>query len=540
MTQQTLPKILFQVKHLKGMSGFQFTMAKIILPKAHWTTLFEQLKSQVPEAFDGNGDTLNLTEGKWHNTGNKKMFISSVDGTILGYYPMLNSKEGNSAVEYARKDFQQWSKVDLEDRKIKVQAVIDEMDRQKELLAYLLVWEIGKPFDQALNGVERCISGVQWYLDGIDNMLGDRKPLGLISNIASWNYPISVLVHACLVQALSGNTIIAKTPTDGGLFALTLCFGIAQKHGLPFSLISGSGGVLSESLVAHESVDCLSYVGGKSNGRLIASSLFDKKKRYMLEMEGVNTYGVWNFNDWETLKKQIKSGFGYGKQRCTAYVRFVVQRSLLPQFLEVYLPALKSLTYGHPLLVEEGTTELPTYDFGPLINSKKVSDLNVMFNDATSKGAAAIYQGTFDEDLFLPHQDISAYYAPTSLLNLPKNAMLYHSEPFGPLDSIVLVDSQEELISEMNVSNGSLVTTIACDDPKEAQLIAQQLRGYKVGINKLKSRGDNEATFGGLGESWKGCFVGGELLVRAVTMGEPNEKLPGNFPEYTLLPDNRA
>ncbi|MFT5864115.1 MAG: acyl-CoA reductase-like NAD-dependent aldehyde dehydrogenase [Flavobacteriales bacterium] len=514
-------------------------MAKIILPQARWESLLQQLKNQVPEAFDGTGDILNLIEGKWQQTGNKKMFTSSVDGTILGHYPMLNAKNGNNAVEYARADFNQWSKVSLDDRKIKVQAVIDEMEQQKELLAYMLVWEIGKPYDQALNGVERCISGVQWYIDDIENMLGDRKPLGLISNIASWNYPISVLVHACLVQVLSGNSIIAKTPTDGGLFALTLCFGIAHKHGLPFSLISGSGGILSESLVLHEAVDCLSYVGGKSNGRMIASSLFDKEKRYMLEMEGVNTYGVWNFSDWETMKKQIKAGFGYGKQRCTAYVRFVVQRTLLPQFLEIYLPVLKSLTYGHPLLVEEGTSELPKYDFGPLINSKKVSDLNVIFNDAISKGAAAIYQGTLNEDLFLPHQDISAYYPPTSLLNLPKNAMLYHSEPFGPLDSIVLVDSQEELISEMNVSNGSLVTSIACDDPKEAKNIAQQLRGYKVGINTLKSRGDNEATFGGIGESWKGCFVGGEHLVKAVTIGEPNEKLAGNFPEYTLLPEIR-
>jgi acyl-CoA reductase-like NAD-dependent aldehyde dehydrogenase len=514
-------------------------MSKIILPHARWEVLLEKLKSLAPEAFGENGDILNLTEGKWHLSGNKKLFSSSVDGTILGHYPMLNAQAGKLAVEYCRKDFSDWSKVDLNHRKQIIQAVIDEMGEHKELLAYILVWEIGKPYHQALDGVERCISGVQWYINNIEGMIHDRKPLGVISNIASWNYPISVLMHACLVQSLAGNAIIAKSPSDGGLFSLTLCFAIARRHGLPFSLISGSGGILSEALVTHDAVDCLSYVGGKSNGRLIASSLYDKKKRYMLEMEGVNSYGVWEFTDWESLGKQIKSGFTYGKQRCTAYVRFVVQRTLLPQFLEMYLPILKSLKFGHPLLVNEGETEAPKYDFGPLINSKKVSDLNVMFNDAIGKGAAAIYQASINEELFLPHQDISAYFAPTSLLNLPKNAMLYHSEPFGPLDSIVLVDSKEELISEMNVSNGALVASIACGNQEDAKNIAQQLRGYKVGINALKSRGDNEATFGGLGESWKGCFVGGEYLVKAVTIGEPNEKLVGNFPDYTLLPERR-
>jgi hypothetical protein len=55
----------------------------------------------------------------------------------------------------------------------------------------------------------------------------------------------------------------------------------------------------------------------------------------------------------------------------------------------------------------------------------------------------------------------------------------------------------------------------------------------------MKSRGDNEATFGGIGESWKGCFVGGVHLVRSVTRGESGERLHGNFPEYTLLPEKR-
>jgi acyl-CoA reductase-like NAD-dependent aldehyde dehydrogenase len=259
----------------------------------------------------------------------------------------------------------------------------------------------------------------------------------------------------------------------------------------------------------------------------------------MLEMEGINTYGVWNFSQWDLLAKQIKGGFKYGKQRCTAYVRFVVERSLFPKFLEMYLPVLKSLTFGNPLLVNSEEDDFPNYDFGPLINSRKVSDLSVMFNDALGKGAVSLYQGELNEDNFLPHQDTSAYMPPTSLLGISKNATLYHNEPFGPLDSIVLVDSKEELITEMNVSNGALVSSIACDDDNDSQEIIAQLRGYKTGINVQKSRGDKEATFGGIGESWKGCFVGGEYLVQAVTNSVKGKRLYGNFPEYTLLPKVR-
>ena len=73
----------------------------------------------------------------------------------------------------------------------------------------------------------------------------------------------------------------------------------------------------------------------------------------MLEMEGVNTYGIWDYSDWNTLAEQLKKGYDYGKQRCTAYVRFVVERRLFPQFLETYWDAMRDLKVGNPTLVDQ-------------------------------------------------------------------------------------------------------------------------------------------------------------------------------------------
>jgi hypothetical protein len=67
--------------------------------------------------------------------------------------------------------------------------------------------------------------------------------------------------------------------------------------------------------------------------------------------------------------------------------------------------------------------------------------------------------------------------------------------------------------------------------------VAEELRAFKVGINSIKSRGDREEVFGGVGQSWKGCFVGGRYLVLAVTAGEPGEKLYGNFPDHSRMPE---
>ncbi|MFV9504508.1 MAG: aldehyde dehydrogenase family protein [Oscillochloridaceae bacterium umkhey_bin13] len=514
-------------------------MAKIIAPGLEWPNLLAQLRAAAPEAFSASGEALNLIGGEWAYPGHGKRYATAVDGSELGRMPMIDLETAKRAVRASATEHATWSQTDLDLRKSRVAACLEALRAERDLIVHLLMWEIGKPYKLACDDVDRCISGVAWYLENIDGMVAGRTPLGVISNIASWNYPYSVLVHAVLVQALAGNAVIAKTPTDGGLYSLTLGFALARRAGLPVSLVSGSGGQLSDALVRNPDVACLAFVGGKSNGRDIAASLYDREKRYMLEMEGVNCYGIWEYSDWAGFASQIKKGFAYGKQRCTAYIRFVVQRRLVPKFLDAYLPAVKALRIGHPVLVDSPEAALPDLDFGPLINSAKVEELRVMYSEAVGLGAISLYEGELDETRLLPGQDISAYLAPITLLNVPRNARLHHNEPFGPVDTIVVVDRIEELISEMNISNGNLVSSIATDDPQIARMVASELRSFKVGINGVRSRGDRDEVFGGMGASWKGCFVGGKYLVQSVTRGEPGERLYGNFPDYTLLPEVR-
>jgi acyl-CoA reductase-like NAD-dependent aldehyde dehydrogenase len=476
---------------------------------------------------------------KWREPGHPRLLLSPIDGAPLGAYPMIELEAARQAVAFAAEEAGEWGRTAITERKRRVAACVEQLRRHRELLALLLVWEIGKPFRQAITSVNRCIAGADWYTKNIVEMLGARKPLGLVSNIASWNYPLSVLFHSLLVQMLCGNSVIAKTPTDGGIFSLTLALGLARECGLPVSLVSGSGGRLSDALVRNDAVDCLAFVGGKSNGGKIAASLFDQKKRYMLEMEGVNTYGIWGYGDFAGLAEQLRKGFAYAKQRCTAYPRYVIQRDLLPKFLAVYLPMLQSLRFGHPLLVDHENDPLPDLDFGPLINRAKVDELHVRLSSARGQGGMILHEGELREEMFLPGQEISAYLPPIALMDLPRGCDLYHGEPFGPVDSIVVVDTVEEMITEMNISGGALVASLATDDPAIARAVQEQVRAFKFGVNEVRSRGDCEAPFGGMGGSWKGCFVGGQYLVHAVTVGPVGERLYGNFPDSTLLPEPR-
>ncbi|WFB06742.1 aldehyde dehydrogenase family protein [Streptomyces sp. LX-29] len=508
----------------------------ILKPGTAWADAWRRCLAVAPEAFQD--DTVrNLWGGNWQADGRSLPATTPVDGTPIVGPPRLDADTARRAVRAALDQHRDWRQVALPERKARVGAALDALTEHRELLSLLLVWEIGKPWRLARADVDRAIDGVRWYVAEIDRMLDGRSPLdGPVSNIASWNYPMSVLVHAMLVQALAGNAVIAKTPTDGGVGCLTLAAALAAREGLPITLVSGSGGELSESLVRAPEIGCVSFVGGRDTGARVATAVADLGKRHILEQEGLNAWGVWNYTDWEALGAQIRKTFDYGKQRCTAYPRFVVQRSAFDAFLATYLPAVRSVRVGHPLAVADPDDALPELDFGPLINAAKAKELSDQVTEAIDRGAVPLHRGRLTDGHVLPGQDLSAYVAPVTLLNPPSTSPLHHAEPFGPVDTIVLVDTEAELLAAMNASNGALVATLSCDDPAAYERLAPQIRAFKVGRGKPRSRGDRDELFGGFGASWRGAFVGGELLVRAVTRGPEGERPPGNFPDYHLMP----
>ncbi|MGX9874931.1 aldehyde dehydrogenase family protein [Streptomyces cellulosae] len=501
-----------------------------------WEDAWQRCLTVAPEAFRDDR-VLNLWNAAWQPDGRALPAVSPVDGTPVAGPPRLDRATARPAVRAALDQHRAWRHVPLPERRARVAATLDALAEHRDLLALLLVWEIGKPWRLACADVDRAIDGVRWYVDGIDTMLEGRAPLdGPVSNIASWNYPMSVLVHALLVQALAGNAVVAKTPTDGGVACLTLATALAAREGIPVTLVSGSGGELSEALVRAPEIGCVSFVGGRDTGAAVATAVADLGKRHILEQEGLNTWGIWNYSDWDALGALVPKLFDYGKQRCTAYPRFVVQRSLFDAFLAAYLPAVRTLRIGHPLAVEHPDDPYPALDFGPVINAAKAKELDDQVAEAIDRGAVPLHRGTPSDARFLPGQDTSAYVQPVTLLNPPRSSPLHHAEPFGPVDTIVLVDTEAELLAAMNASNGALVATLSTDERATFDRLAPHIRAFKIGHGVPRSRGDRDELFGGFGASWRGAFVGGELLVRAVTRGPADERLPGNFPDRRLTP----
>ena len=154
---------------------------------ARWEDAYARCRSVAPEAFEQDR-VLNLWNGEWHAAGDPAEATSPVDGQPIAGPPMLQLGDALAAVAATTAEHQEWTKVDMDERRARVARCVDQLEEHRELLALLLVWEIGKPWRQALTSVDRAIGGVRWYLDEIEPMVAGRRPLaGPVSNIASWN-----------------------------------------------------------------------------------------------------------------------------------------------------------------------------------------------------------------------------------------------------------------------------------------------------------------------------------------------------------------
>ena len=503
-------------------------------PGTRWDDVWARARAAAPEAFDA-ARAANLICGEWRHVGEVLPHALAVDGTVIPGPPRIDHDAAVAAVAHAVRIDAEWSRTPLDERRRRVAAAVAMLREHRDTIALLLMWEIGKPWRIACADVDRCLDGVDWYLGEIERQMDGRSPLaGPVSNIASWNYPLSVLVHAELVQLLAGNAVIAKTPSQGGFHALTLSHALMARAGLPVTLLSGVGGQLSDALISSPQLGALAFVGGRANGRKAATTLADLRKRHILEQEGLNVWGVWDFSQWSTLAGHLRKGFEYAKQRCTAYPRYAVQRRLLPDFLATYQSVIASLRFGNPFAVEADDDALPELDFGPVIARAKADDLRARYDEAIDTGGIPLSHGDLSAGRFLDGQDVASYVAPACVLEPPTAWSLHHSEPFGPIDSIVIVDTEAELLAAMNASNGSLVASLATDDLALAERIRPDVQSFKFGVNAPRSRGDRQEVFGGRGASWRGAFVGGDLLVDAVTDGD--RPLFGNFPNGSLYP----
>jgi len=119
----------------------------LIAPAAEWDCLLQKTRAAAPEAFDSEGRALNLFDGEWKHPGFGRHYTSAIDGRSLGKIPMLDLDSALAAVRFAKSESHAWAQTDLDERRRRVSAALDGLKQHRELIALLLLGEIGNPYD---------------------------------------------------------------------------------------------------------------------------------------------------------------------------------------------------------------------------------------------------------------------------------------------------------------------------------------------------------------------------------------------------------
>ena len=270
--------------------------------------------------------------------GQTEPILNPATGEAIAHAPLSTAEDVDRAVKAARAAFDGWSTTTPGERALALLKLADAIEEHADELAELESDNAGKPIDafrddeipfmvdnlRFFAGAARCLEGraAGEYVSGYTSIIR-REPIGVIGQIAPWNYPLMMAVWKIGPALAAGNTVVLKPAETTPLTTLKLAEYAAEifPEGV-LNVITGHGDPAGQALVTHRDVDMVSLTGSVETGKWIAQRGADTLKRVHLELGGKAPVVVFDDVDLETALETI-AGTGYynAGQDCTAATR---------------------------------------------------------------------------------------------------------------------------------------------------------------------------------------------------------------------------
>ncbi len=432
--------------------------------------------------------------------------ISSATEAEVARVPRGSADDVDKAVKAARRGFESWSRVPVEDRAQWLEKLAAAMKTRVPQLAEAIAHEVGTSLGYATKvqvefpimmiGMNAKFIREAKLEEELGNSLIIKEPIGIVGCITPWNYPLHQIVCKIAPALAAGCTVVLK-PAEMAPVSAFMLAEAAHEIGLPagvLNLVSGSGRIVGEAIVAHPDVDMVSFTGSLQAGRRIASVAGDGIKKVCLELGGKSAFVVL---DDAPFEKAIAAGVNHcmqnSGQTCSAWTRMLVPRSRHDEAVELAKAQLAKLTLGDPF---DKNTRL-----GPLASAGQRDSVLDFIEQGKKEGATLVAGGG------RPAEPAKGFYvAPTIFANVNNSMTIAQEEIFGPVLVIIPYDTEAEAIAIANDSPYGLSGGVWAGTPERALAVARQLRTGQVDING--GRFNMLAPFGGYKKSGIGREIG--------------------------------
>ncbi len=324
-----------------------------------------------------------------------------------------------------------------------------------------------------------------------------REPVGVVGAITPWNYPLHQIAAKVAPALAAGCTVVLKPSEVAPLNAFILAE-ILDDIGLPpgvFNLVTGVGPVVGEAIATHPLVDMVSFTGSTRAGKRVMALAADGVKRVALELGGKSPNVILEDADLAAaVPAGVAACYMNSGQTCSALTRMIVPRSRLAEVEALAVSTAETYTTGDPF---EGDTRL-----GPLVSATQLERVRGYIKKGVDEGATLLTGGAELPDGL----DKGYFVRPTVFSDVTRDMTIAQEEIFGPVLSIIPVDSEEEAVEVANDTVYGLAGGVWAGDKEHAEHVARQLRTGQVEVN---GGGFNPlAPFGGYKQSGIGRELG--------------------------------
>jgi len=422
-------------------------------------------------------------------------------GEVLTAVPGANAGDIAAALRAAEAGFRRWRDTPPVERVAILRRAMELLQQRSEDIARTITLENGKLLLESRIEIERSVTYFEWGMAESLRAYGHvvpgppqmhkwvlRQPIGPVAAFTPWNMPLGSPARKLGAALAAGCPVILKAAeeTPGAAVALARCL---MEAGLPagvLNLLFGDPDAISHTLIASPVTRLVTLTGSVGVGKHLSQLAAAAMKPVLMELGGHAPVLVCAGVDPVRVGRMAaQAKVRVNGQICASPSRYLVHESVYAGFVSAFVQTLNKVRTGDGLA--------PNVDMGPLANARRLAAMQALVDDARQRGATVAAGG----------QRIGThgyFFQPTLLTDLPPDAAVMTTEPFGPVAGCVPFKTLDEALAIANGLSLGLAAYAFTNSLTDAERITRELECGVLSINHFGTP-ECDTPFGGVKDS---------------------------------------